>query len=43
VTNDRAKLEALHAAVGTLATTLRTELMAVLDLEPPLYIEGDND
>jgi len=43
VTSDRARLEALHAAVGTLSTTLRTELMAVLDLEPPLYIEGDND
>jgi predicted lipoprotein len=43
VSTDRPKLEALHAAVGTLATTLRTELMAVLDLEPPIYIEGDND
>ncbi len=41
--NDRARVEALYAAVRVLVTFLRTEFVSVLNLGLPASVAGDND
>jgi uncharacterized protein len=43
LTEERASLEALHAAVKKLTDLLKTDFVSVLDLELPNIVEGDND
>lgn len=40
---DRASVEALHAAIKKVTDELKTDLVTVLDIEPPQTVEGDND
>ncbi|WP_438014692.1 imelysin family protein [Sorangium sp. So ce315] len=41
--NDRARVEAVYAAVKTLTDLLKTEFVSALNLELPQSSEGDND
>lgn len=41
--SDKAGVEALHAAVKQVTDALKTEFVGVLDLQPPMNVEGDND
>lgn len=43
IVTDRPKAEALHAAVKLVTDDLKTDMVSVLDLEPPATVEGDND
>jgi predicted lipoprotein len=43
LSEERASLEALHAAVKKLTDLLKTDFVSVLDLELPNIVEGDND
>lgn len=43
VVSDRARVEALADALREMARILRSEIVTVLDLELPMYAEGDND
>ncbi len=41
--SDAAALEALHAAIKRITDALKTQFVTVLDVEPPVIVEGDND
>ncbi len=41
--SERDKVEALHAAVKKVTDLLKTDFVTILDLEPPVIVEGDND
>lgn len=41
--DDKAGVEALHAAVKKITDVLKTDFVSVLDLELPKTVEGDND
>lgn len=43
ITNERAKVDALYAAVKAVTDRLKTDFVSVLDLEIPRRVEGDND
>jgi hypothetical protein len=43
ITSDRAQVDGLHQAVKRVTDDLKTDMVSVLDLEPPAIIEGDND
>ncbi len=43
LSKNRAGLERFHVAVRKLSTTLKTQVLSILDLELPKRVEGDND
>lgn len=43
LSEERDKVEALHAAVKKVTDLLKTDFVTVLDLDKPIIVEGDND
>jgi predicted lipoprotein len=43
ILQNRPAVEALHAAIKRVTDELKTEVVTVLDIEPPATVEGDND
>lgn len=43
LTSDRARAEALHAAIKTITENIKSQMISVLNLEVPLEGAGDND